>query len=386
LHFEVVARCPGTEARAGRLSLPHGDVLTPVFMPVGTQATVKSLAPPDLEALGARIILSNAYHLHLRPGGEVVAGLGGLHRFMGWSRNILTDSGGFQVFSLGHLRKVDDDGVSFRSHIDGSEQRLTPEAATRIQEQLGADIIMAFDECAPADAGEEYHRQAMDRTHRWAERCLAAQTRTDQSLFGIVQGGLFPELRRASAEALVAMGFPGYAIGGLSLGEPKEQTWNVLAATIPDLPAEKPRYLMGVGSPEDLFEAVARGVDMMDAVLPTRVARNGAFFTHQGRRNIRNAVFRTMEAPVEEDCDCYACTHFSAAYVHHLFRAEELLAYRLASIHNLRFMVARMEEIRRAIVAGTFSALREEFLAGYRVTDEAVRLEQKRRWEASHGR
>ncbi len=386
MHFEVEARCPKTGARAGRLSLPHGEVLTPVFMPVGTQATVKSLAPPDLEGLGARIILSNTYHLHLRPGGDVVDALGGLHRFMDWPGNILTDSGGFQVFSLGHLRKVDDDGVSFRSHIDGSEQRLTPESATRIQEQLGADIIMAFDECAPSDASEEYHRKAVERTHRWAVRCRASQTRSDQSLFGIVQGGLSLALRRESAEGLVRLDFPGYAIGGLSLGEPKEQMWGVLEGTTPHLPADKPRYLMGVGSPEDLFEAVARGVDMMDAVLPTRVARNGAFFTRQGRRNIRNAVFRTRDAPVDNSCDCYACTHFSAAYLHHLFRAEELLAYRLASIHNLRFMVARAEEIRRAIIAGSFPQLKEEFVAGYQPTDEAVRREQKRRWEASYGR
>ncbi|MCL4535447.1 MAG: tRNA guanosine(34) transglycosylase Tgt [Bacteroidetes bacterium] len=386
MQFEIVARCPDTGARAGRLTLPHGEVLTPLFMPVGTQATVKSLAPAELEALGAHVVLANTYHLALRPGPDVVAALGGLHKFMGWPHNLLTDSGGFQVFSLGHLRRVDADGVSFRSHIDGSEQRLTPESAVAIQEQLGADIIMAFDECAPSDADEEHHRQAMVRTSRWAARCRQAQTRRDQSLFGIVQGGLFPYLRRQSAETLVAMDFPGYAVGGLSLGEPKAQMWRVLEATTCHLPLDKPRYLMGVGSPEDLFEAVARGVDMMDAVLPTRVARNGAFFTRRGRRNIRNAAFRTMDAPVEEGCDCYTCTHFSAAYVHHLFRCEELLAYRLASIHNLRFAVSLMEEVRRAIVAGRFAQLREEFLAGYQATDEGVRLEQKRRWEASHGR
>lgn len=386
MKFYLEGECTSTGARAGRLFLPHGEVPTPVFMPVGTQATVKSLAPPDLKSLGARIILANTYHLHLRPGGKVVASLGGLHRFMGWPHNILTDSGGFQVFSLGHLRQVDEDGVSFRSHIDGSEQRLTPESAIRIQEQLGADIIMAFDECAPSDADATYHREAMRRTHRWAQRCQQAQTRPDQSLFGIVQGGLFPELRRESAETLAEMDFPGYAVGGLSLGEPKTVTWSVLAQTTPYLPVDKPRYLMGVGSPEDLFEAVSWGIDMMDAVLPTRVARNGAFFTRYGRRNIRNAAFRTQEAPVDPDCDCYTCTHFSAAYVHHLFRAEELLSYRLASIHNLRFIVRTMEQIRQAILDGTFDTLKADFLATYQPTDERVRLEQKRRWEASHAR
>jgi queuine tRNA-ribosyltransferase len=352
-------------------------------MPVGTQATVKSLAPDELETLGAQIVLGNTYHLMLRPGGETVAALGGLHKFMGWRHNLLTDSGGFQVFSLGHLSKLDDDGVSFRSHIDGSEQRLTPEIAVAIQEQLGSDIIMCLDECPPHSAERDYQRQAMERTHRWAERCLPAQTRADQSLFGIVQGGLHPDLRRQSAEGLVAMGFPGYAIGGLSLGEPKAQTWAALEATTPHLPEDKPRYLMGVGSPEDLFQAVARGVDMMDAVLPTRVARNGALFTRTGRRNIRNAAFRTLDAPVAEGCDCYTCTHFSAAYLHHLFRCEELLAYRLASIHNLRFLVSLMERMRAAIIAGGFDALRQQFLAAYRPTDEAVRVEQKRKWEES---
>ncbi len=359
---------------------PHGEVPTPVFMPVGTQATVKTLAPFELEQMGAPIILANTYHLYLRPGSSLVASFWGLHKFMAWQRPILTDSGGFQVFSLGHLRRIGDEGVTFRSHIDGSEHLLTPERVIAIQEELGADIIMAFDECTPYPSDVDYNRKALERTHRWAERCLAARTRQDQALFGIVQGGMFPELRRQSARFLASLDFPGYAIGGLSVGEPKELTSSIVEETVPFLPEDRPRYLMGIGSPEDLLEGVARGVDMFDCVLPTRVARNGALFTRHGRRNVRNAAFKTLDEPIDQGCDCYTCRTFSIAYVHHLFRAEELLAYRLASIHNLRFLIRLMEEAREAILNDTFVRFKNEFLSGYRPTDQKVRLAQKQKW------
>jgi queuine tRNA-ribosyltransferase len=349
-------------------------------MPVGTQATVKTLAPHELREMGANIILSNTYHLFLRPSSPVISSLGGLHRFMGWDRPILTDSGGYQVFSLGHLRRITPDGVAFRSHIDGSEHFFTPERVISIQEQIGADIMMVFDECTPYPSDYEYNRRALERTHHWAQRCHAAQTRPDQALFGIVQGGMFPELRRESASFLSELDFPGYAIGGLSVGEPKDLTAEVLEATVPLLPEDKPRYLMGVGSPEDLIECVGRGIDMFDCVLPTRVARNGALFTRRGRRNIRNALYKTLDEPIDLTCDCYACRNFSAAYVHHLFRAGELLAYRLASIHNLRFLIRLMEDVRASILDGSFVAMRDDFLASYKPTDQEVRLAQKQKW------
>ncbi len=378
--FQLIKKDTDTWARAGILRTPHSEVLTPVFMPVGTQATVKTLSPQEIEDLGAKIMLSNTYHLFLRPGSSLIASFGGLHKFMAWRHSILTDSGGFQVFSLGHLRRINDDGVLFRSHIDGSEHLFTPERVVAIQEEIGADIIMAFDECTPYPSDLEYNRKALVRTHSWAQRCLDARTREDQALFGIVQGGMFPELRRESAHFLTSLDFPGYAIGGLSVGEPKELTAEILEETMPFLPENKPRYLMGVGSPEDLFEGVARGVDMFDCVLPTRVARNGALFTRQGRRNIRNAAFKTSDEPIDLSCDCYTCRTFSTAYVHHLFRSEELLAYRLASIHNLRFLIKLMEEIRQSIIDGSFSQLKDEFMASYKPTDQKVRLSQKQKW------
>lgn len=378
--FELIKKDARTAARAGVLRTPHGEVPTPVFMPVGTQATVKTLAPFELEDMGAKIVLSNAYHLFLRPGSSLIATLGGLHKFMAWQRPILTDSGGFQVFSLGHLRRINDDGVVFRSHIDGSEHLFTPERVVAIQEEIGADIIMAFDECTPYPSDLEYNREALERTHRWAQRCLNARTRKDQALFGIVQGGMFPELRRESASFLASLDFPGYAVGGLSVGEPKELTASILEETTPFLPEGKPRYLMGVGSPEDLFECVARGIDMFDCVLPTRVARNGALFTRYGRRNIRNASFKALDEPIDASCDCYTCRTFTAAYVHHLFHSEELLAYRLASIHNLRFLIRLMEDIRQSILAGTFSQSKDAFTASYKPTDQEVRLAQKQKW------
>ena len=382
-NFNLVTVNSTGPARAGELITSHGVIPTPVFMPVGSQASVKTLTPDEVESLGARIILSNTYHLYLRPGIEVVKKLGGLHRFMGWKGAILTDSGGYQVFSLSALSKVTDEGVSFRSHIDGSSHFITPEMAVALQEALGSDIAMVLDEPSPSDAPLPRVREAMERTHRWAERCLKSHTRRGQQLFAIVQGGFSPELRRQSAEYLTSLDFPGYALGGLSLGEPKDVTWDIARTTLEYLPGDKPRYLMGVGSPEDVVEAVSLGVDMMDCVLPTRVARNGALFTRKGRVNIDNAYFREADSPIEDGCDCYTCAHFSAAYVSHLFHAQELLAYRLATIHNLRFMARLMQDIRGSIIDGLFDTFKKQFLSVYRTTNEGVRLEQKQKWVKS---
>jgi len=373
-------------ARAGALATPHGKIETPVFMPVGTQATVKSISPHELRDLKAQIILSNTYHLYLRPGSDLIEKFGGLHSFMSWDGPILTDSGGFQVFSLAHNRKIDDEGVTFKSHIDGSTHRFTPEMVMRVEAQLGADIIMVLDECTPYPSPHDYNKRAIARTHSWAERCLAAHQRTDQALFAIVQGSTYPDLRRESALTLSALDFPGYAVGGLSVGEPKEEMHRILEETTPILPVNKPRYLMGVGSPEDLVECVARGIDMFDCVLPTRVARNGALLTRDGRLPIKSARYASIDAPIEPDCDCYACRNFSLGYLHHLFRTEELLAYRLNSIHNLRFMTRIIEEIRASILAGTFSSYREEFLARYKPTDRAAAVQQRALWLKAHGR
>jgi queuine tRNA-ribosyltransferase len=365
---------------------PHGSIEAPVFMPVGTQASVKSVSPDDLRDLKAQIILGNTYHLYLRPGADLIERFGGLHRFMSWEGALLTDSGGFQVFSLAHNRKIDDDGVTFKSHIDGSTHRFTPAMVTRLEEQLGADIAMVLDECTPYPSSHEYNRKALRRTHAWAELCLRAHSRSGQALFAIVQGSTYADLRRESASTLAALDFPGYAIGGLSVGEPKEQMHSILEETAPLLPARRPRYLMGVGSPEDLVECVARGIDMFDCVLPTRVARNGALLTRDGRLPIKSPRFALVDGPIEEGCDCYTCRNFSMGYVHHLYRAEELLAYRLNSIHNLRFMTRTMEEIRRSIADGTFNAYREEFLARYRPSDRETAVKQRALWLDAHGR
>jgi len=347
---------------------------------VGTQGTVKSLTPGELSALEVKIVLGNAYHLYLRPGIKVVEGLGGLHRFMGWQGPMLTDSGGYQVFSLAHLRQVSDEGVLFRSHIDGSEHFFTPELAIQFQEALGADIIMALDECPPYSNDFDAVKQAMERTHRWAERCQKSQRQEQVALYGIVQGGVFRELRRQSAASLTCLGFRGYAIGGLSLGEPKDVTKAIVEDTVTLLPKDRPRYLMGVGSPEDLFEGVSRGIDLFDSALPTRIARNGGLFTMKGRRIIRNARFRDTDGPIEEGCDCYTCQNFSAAYVHHLFKCEELLAYRLATLHNLRFVIRLMAEMRQHILDGTFAAYKDSFLDGYQPADEEIRMAQRQKW------
>jgi len=344
----------------------------PAFAPVGTQATVKTVCHRELEEVGAVLIVCNTYHLHLRPGTETIARLGGLHRFMNWPHPILTDSGGFQVFSLEGLRKVEADGVIFRSHIDGSQHHFTPENVIGAQEKLGADIIMCFDECAPP-LDRAYSERAAERTHRWAERCREAHTRSDQALFGIVQGGIFADLRRESARFVTGLDFPGYAIGGLSVGETKEQMYATLDVVTPLLPEDKPRYLMGVGAPEDLF----------DCVLPTRVARNGGLLTRRGRINVRNARFAQDPAPIEESCDCYTCRHFSRAYLRHLFKANEILGLRLATVHNLRFVLRLMAEIRQSILNGTFAAFKDAFLSQYRFVPDEIRQAQRMRRRAN---
>ncbi|MEA2575755.1 MAG: queuine tRNA-ribosyltransferase [Chloroflexia bacterium] len=383
---EATLDTPVGVARAGTLNTPHGEIHTPVFMPVGTQATVKSVSPDELKDLKAQIILSNTYHLYLRPGATLVAEFGGLHKFMGWDRPVLTDSGGFQVFSLSHNNKIDDDGVTFKSHLDGSTHRFTPEMVMRVEEQLGADIIMVLDECTPYPSSHDYNRKALHRTHSWAERCLSAQSRDDQALFGIVQGSTYLDLRKESARTLSELDFPGYAVGGLSVGEPKEEMHAMLEETVPLLPPNKPRYLMGVGSPEDLVECVARGIDMFDCVLPTRVARNGALLTKDGRLPIKSPRYAHLQQPIEPDCDCYTCRNFTLGYLHHLFRAKELLAYRLNSIHNLRFLTRMAEDMRAAILAGTFNQYREEFLARYRTSDRELAVKQRELWLQAHGR
>jgi len=357
-----------------------------MFMPVGTQATVKTLTPGELTSAGAQIILGNTYHLYLRPGADLIARFGGLHGFMRWDRAILTDSGGFQVFSLSHLRDISEEGVTFRSHLDGSPHVFTPESVVRTQAQLGSDIAMVLDECIPYPADEDQVVLSIDRTTRWAERARNAHDRRDQLLFGIVQGGMFPHLREESARQITALDFPGYGIGGLSVGEPKEVFYRMLAVSADALPWDKPRYVMGVGAPEDLFEAVSVGVDMFDCVLQTRLGRNGSLFTRSGRINIRNARFRVQEGPIDPWCDCDTCRTFSVAYLHHLFRAEELLAYRLASLHNVRWTLKLVEEMRGAIKAGTFAEDRRAFLDNYRPADEGARDEQRRRWLAAQGR
>jgi queuine tRNA-ribosyltransferase len=365
--YELIKQCSKTGARAGFIHTPHGTFETPMFMPVGTQATVKAMSPDELHSIGAGIILSNTYHLYLRPGHDLVQEAGGLHSFMNWNRGILTDSGGFQVFSLSDLRKISEEGVKFRSHIDGSEQFLSPERATEVQMALGADIIMAFDECIPYPAEYDYAKNSMLRTTRWAERCLASHTRIDQALFGIVQGGMYKDLRTQSAKDLVGMNFPGYAVGGLSVGEPKDIMYDLLDHTMPLLPADKPRYLMGVGSPDCLVEGVMRGVDMFDCVLPTRIARNGTLMTRQGKVVVRNAEYARDFSPLDPDCDCYACKNFTRAYVRHLFKAEEILGLRLTTIHNLHFLIKLMREMRDAILQDAVPEFYQKFWGTYKM-------------------
>lgn len=351
-------------ARAGEITTPHGAIATPVFAPVGTQASVKAVTPAQLEEIGASLVLANTYHLYLRPGDETIRALGGLHQFMHWDKPILTDSGGFQVFSLAQSRKIDQDGVSFKSHVDGSTHRLTPEKSIAIQENLGADIIMAFDECSDPNL-VEYTKVAMQRTHQWAERCLHAQTRRDQALFGIVQGGISPELRSQSARFISSLGFPGHAIGGLSVGETKSQMHAMLEIVNGILPENKPRYLMGVGSPEDLINGIMRGVDMFDCVLPTRLARHQSAFTMKGRMNLLNACYSSDPKPIDEACSCYACINFSRAYLRHLIVAKEILASTLISIHNLFTLLEITRKSRQAILSGNFDQFAQDFLINW---------------------
>ena len=385
-NFRLLKSDTDSNARAGELLTSHVVVPTPVFLPVGSQATVKTLTPEELSDIGISMILANTYHLYLRPGISVIEKVGGLHRFMAWDGVILTDSGGYQLFSLAPLSRVSNEGVTFRSHIDGSQHFITPELAIQFQEALGGDIIMVLDECPASDASFARVKTAMERTHEWAARCQKAHQRRDQDLYAIVQGGVFAQLRRQSAYYLTSLDFAGYAIGGLSLGEPREVSQAMIKETVALLPRDKPRYLMGVGSPESIIEAISKGIDIFDSALPTRVARNGALFTRLGRVNISNSIYRRMQQPLDPDCDCYTCRTFSAAYLHHLVRCDELLAYRLATIHNLSFISSLMRKARAAILDNTFSSFKDNFLKDYKPTNEQVRLYQKQKWLQSRRR
>ena len=361
--FEITATDP-TGARNGRFHTPHGILQTPVFAPVGTKATVKALKPTDLKELGVTLVLSNTYHLYLRPGDELIRDMGGLHQFMGWDGPILTDSGGFQVFSLSDTRKIDSHGVTFQSHYDGSYHRFSPKRSIGIQENLGADIIMAFDECPPPDE-YEYVKESLERTHPWLLACLEAKTRSDQALFGIVQGGIFPDLREASARFMIDLDLPGYAIGGLAVGEEKSEMYTTLDVLNPILPPNKPRYLMGVGAPEDLVNGVLRGVDIFDCVMPTRIARNGSVFVLGGRMNLRNAQFARDPEPIDHSCTCYTCQNFSRAYLRHLVKANEILGHILLTMHNVHFLIDLVQQMRMAISAGQLATFAESFLQHY---------------------
>jgi queuine tRNA-ribosyltransferase len=364
--YELIKTCKQTGARLGKLHTPHGVIETPIFMPVGTLATVKTQSPEELKEMNAQIILSNTYHLFLRPGHDIVQEAGGLHRFMNWDRPILTDSGGFQVFSLSNLRKIDEEGVQFRNHLSGEKLFISPEKATEIQNALGADIMMAFDECAPYPADRDYVKSSLERTTRWAERCLKAHQRPqDQALFGIVQGGMYEDLRAQSAREITSLDFPGYAIGGLSVGEPKDIMNEVLEHTTPLLPQHKARYLMGVGSPDALLDGVIRGIDMFDCVLPTRIGRNGTTMTSQGRLVVRNAKYARDFGPLDPKCDCYTCKNYSRAYIRHLIKCEETFGFRLTSYHNLYFLLKLMENIREAIRQDSLLDYRNQFFEEY---------------------
>ena len=364
--YELIKKDSRTKARRGRVNTPHGPIETPVFMPVGTAGTVKAMKPEEVRDMGAQIILGNTYHLYLRPGHEVVKAAGGLHKFMNWERAILTDSGGFQVFSLGAMRKISEEGVEFRSHIDGSKHMLSPEKSMEIQNALGSDIMMAFDECAPYPADRNYVKNSLERTTRWLKRCKEYHKNTEQqSLFGIMQGGMYKDLRKQSAEEIVELDLPGYAIGGLSVGEPKEIMYEVMDDCVDYLPADKPRYLMGGGSPDCLFEGVERGIDMFDCVLPTRIARHGMAMTSQGRVNIKNAKYERDFTPLDPNCDCYTCRNYSKAYLRHLFKSDEILSSMLMTTHNLHFLVNTMAGIRKAIEEDRFLEYKKEFYDSY---------------------
>jgi queuine tRNA-ribosyltransferase len=370
IRYELIKVCKQSGARLGRVHTPHGVIETPCFMPVGTQATVKTMSPEELKEMDARIILSNTYHLFLRPGHKLIERAGGLHKFMNWDRAILTDSGGFQVFSLSDMRKITEEGVEFRSHLNGDKLFLSPEKAMEIQNSLGSDIMMAFDECPPYPAEYEYVKNSLERTTRWAERCLKSHERPDvQGLFAIVQGGGYKELREQSARDLTSMDFPGYAIGGLSVGEPKPVMYEVLDYTVPLLPAVKPRYLMGVGSPDALIEGSIRGIDMFDCVLPTRIARNGTLMTSEGRLVVRNAKHAEDFGPLDPACDCYTCKNYSRAYIRHLLKADETFGIRLTTYHNLHFLLQLMRDVRQAIMEDRLLDFRDDFFAKYGLND-----------------
>ena len=367
--YELLHIDKNSGARRGVVHTPHGDIQTPIFMPVGTQATVKSMTPEELKNdVKAQIILANTYHLYLRPGHELVKEAGGLHKFMNWDKPILTDCGGFQVFSLSKLRKISDDGVLFSSHLDGSKHMFTPEKVMEIEEALGADIIMSFDECCPYPSTYEYTKKSMERTTRWAKRCKTAHTTSNQGLFGIIQGGFYKDLRKISAEDLISLDFPGYAIGGISVGEPKKEFLDILRYTTPLMPENKPRYLMGVGTPDYLIESALAGIDMCDCVLPTRLARHGTALTSKGKLVIRNANYERDFGKLDEECDCYTCKNYSRAYIRHLVKTNEILGIRLLSLHNLRFLTRLMENVRDAIEQDNLLGFREEFYKKYGYT------------------
>ena len=368
--YELLHIDKNTGARRGIVHTPHGDIQTPVFMPVGTQATVKSMTPEELKQIGAQIILANTYHLYLRPGQDIVKMAGGLHKFMNWDRPILTDSGGFQVFSLGDLRTIAEEGVEFKSHLDGSKLFFSPESVMKTEEDLGADIIMAFDECCPYPSTYEYTKNSMERTTRWAKRCKEAHTTKNQALFGIIQGGFFEDLRKQSAKDLVELDLPGYAIGGISVGEPKEKFIEMLRYTAPLMPENKPRYLMGVGTPDYLIEAALAGIDMCDCVLPTRIARNGTAMTWNGKIVVRNATYEKDFTPLDSECDCYACKNYTRAYIRHLVKTKEILGTRLLSIHNLYFLTKLMERVRIEVENDNLLNFKNEFYKKYGYTEE----------------
>ncbi|MFW6022774.1 MAG: tRNA guanosine(34) transglycosylase Tgt [Halanaerobiaceae bacterium] len=364
--YNLIKKEKDTAARLGKIRTPHGEIDTPIFMPVGTQATVKSMTPDELIEIGSQIILSNTYHLYLRPGSKLIADAGGLHSFMNWDRPILTDSGGFQVFSLSDLNKITEKGVHFQSHIDGSKHFISPEISMEIQMDLGSDIVMAFDECPPYPAEYDYLARSLERTIRWARRSKSAMTNEKQALFGIIQGGVYEDLRRKSVQAMVEIGFPGYALGGLSVGEKNEQMLEVIEFTVKDMPDDKPRYLMGVGTPEDLIEGVMRGIDMFDCVMPTRIARHGAVFTSEGRLTVRNAKYKKDFTPLDHDCDCYVCKNFTRGYIRHLIKRNEILGARLTTYHNLYFLINLMEKLRNAITNDEFLTFRRDFYDKYK--------------------
>ena len=367
--YELIHKDKNSGARRGVVHTPHGDIQTPVFMPVGTQATVKSMTPEELkEEVGAQIILSNTYHLYLRPGHKLIKEAGGLHKFMKWDKPILTDCGGFQVFSLSDLRTISEDGVEFKSHLDGSKHFFSPEKVMEIQEALGADIIMSFDECCPYPSTYEYTKKSMERTTRWAVRCKEAHKTENQGLFGIIQGGFYKDLREKSTKDLIELDFPGYAIGGISVGEPKEEFLDILRYTTPLMPADKPRYLMGVGTPDYLIEAALAGIDMCDCVLPTRLARHGTALTSKGKLVVRNAEYERDWSKLDDECDCYTCKNYTRAYIRHLVKTNEILGIRLLSIHNLRFLTRLMENVRTAIENDNLLGFREEFYNKYGYT------------------